>query len=64
MVLLRTKIETMNKSKKRKISVWVVMALLIGGMIFLVVRDKKIGEANDTPYFVNDTTIVSTVTSE
>ena len=47
----------MNKSTKRKISVWVVMALLIGGMAFLIIRDKKVNVANEAGYHVADTTV-------
>ena len=64
--MLETKIEimSMSKSTKRKISVWVVMALLVGGMVFLVVRDKKISTANDAGYYVSDTTVYVPESSE
>ena len=66
MGLLKTKIEIMSisKSKKAKIAVFVVMALMIVGMVFLVKRDKIINETNDAGYHVADTTVFVPAPSE
>ena len=65
MGLLKIKIEIMDKGKKHKIAVWVVMGLLIGGMIFLVVRNNRVSEYNDsiTPYHTTETD-TTTLTNE
>ena len=57
--------KTMDKGKKRKISVWVVVGLMAAAMIFLVVRNNKVSEYNDsiTPYHTTETD-TTTLTNE